>query len=51
MKQTTLPLDDEQSARPVLPLEAEQAQALIALMAQAIVAVARPSQGEHDEPA
>lgn len=47
MKQTSLPLDDEQSAPPVVPLEAEQEQALIELMAQAIVAIV----GAEDAPA
>ncbi len=49
MEQVTLDLDNSEDTRPAM--EPERQQQLIALMAQAIVAVQQHDQGEEYEPA
>ncbi len=50
MQQVTLNLDNDEQARPSPVIEPERKQQLIALMAQAIVAVVHSTQGEDYEP-
>ncbi len=49
MQQITIALENDQATHPGPPMEAEQVQQLIELMAQAINAVLQHRQGEHDE--
>jgi hypothetical protein len=50
MQQITLELDNDADDRPGLMLEPEREQQLMALMAQAIVAVLQSQWGEDHEP-
>ena len=50
MQQIIFALENDQAPHPGPPMEAEQVQPLIELMAQAIIAVHQHRQGEHDEP-
>ena len=49
MQQITLILDTEQDTPPPLALEPEREQRLIALMAEAIVAVMQSTRETHDD--
>ncbi len=51
MQQIILELDNDENNRPTLTLEPERERQLIALMAQAIVAVLQSHWGEGHEPA
>ena len=51
MQQVTLDLDDSEDTPPGPVMEPERQQQLIALMAEAIVAVVQRDQGEDHEPA
>ena len=51
MEQISLELDNDEHTPPLLTLEPEREQALVALMAQAIVAVHQSQSGENHEPA
>ena len=50
MQQVTLDLDTDEEARPGPMIEPERKQQLIALMAQAMVAVVQNAPGEDHEP-
>ncbi len=50
MQQVSLAFENDQTTNPDPPMEAEQEQQLIELMAQAINAVYQHRQGEEDEP-
>jgi hypothetical protein len=50
MQQVTLDLDTDEDARVGPVIEPERKQQIIALMAQAMVAVVQSKQGEEDEP-
>ena len=51
MQQVTFDLDDSEDTPPGPVMEPERQQQLIALMAEAIVAVVQPDQGDDHEPA
>lgn len=51
MQQITLDLDNDENPSPGPVMNPEQEQALIALMADALVAVVQRPQGEDHEPA
>ena len=51
MQQVTLDLDNKEDTLPGPVMEPERQQQLIALMAEAIVAVVQRDQGEDHEPA
>ena len=49
MQQVTFAFENDAATQPSPPIEAEREQLLVALMAQAIVAVLQHRQGEEDE--